>query len=63
MWSSGNSFASKERGLRFKSQTGQIGHSVAKDLPPQQSFFKKSYVARRLNDAERGPANLSHASA
>ena len=28
-WSSGNAFVSEAGGLRFKSQTGQIGQSVA----------------------------------
>ena len=33
------------RGMRFKYQAGQIGHSVANGLPPRRHFFEKSYVA------------------
>ena len=32
-WSSGNAFVSGAGGLRFKSQAGQIGHSVANSSP------------------------------
>ena len=62
-WSSGNVLVFEAGGLRFKSRVGQIGHSVAHDLPPLQHFFEKSCVAPRCNDAEMGPASSSHASA
>ena len=45
-WLSGNAFVFGERSLTFKSQDGQIGHSVANDLPPLQHFFERSRVAR-----------------
>ena len=45
-WSSGNAFVSGAEGLRFKSQAGQIGLSVANGLPPLRQFFKWSCVAR-----------------
>ena len=32
-WSSGNAFISGAGGLRFKSQAGQIGHSVVNSSP------------------------------
>ena len=41
-WSSGNAFVSGAGGLKFKSLTGQIGHSVANDSPPLRYFFKSS---------------------
>ena len=61
-WSSGNAFISGAGGLRFKSRTGQIGHSVANGSPPLRHFFEWSCVAGR-NDAEMGPANSLHAPA
>ena len=45
-WSSGNAFVSGAGGLRFKSQAGQIGHSIANGSPPLRHFFKRSCVAR-----------------
>ena len=45
-WSSGNAFVSGAGDLRFKSQAGQIGHSVANGSPPLRHFFKRSCVAR-----------------
>ena len=45
-WSSGNAFVSGVGGLRFKSQAGQIGHSVANGSPPLRHFFERSCVAR-----------------
>ena len=39
-------FVSEAGGMRFKSQAGQIGHSVANDLPPLQHFFEMNCVAR-----------------
>ena len=45
-WSSGNAFVSGAGGLRFKSQAGQIGHSVANGSPPLRHFFERSCVAR-----------------
>ena len=50
-WPSGNAFVSGAEGLRFKSRVGQIGHSVANDLPPLRHFFK-SAVLLGCNDAE-----------
>ena len=44
-WSSGNAFISGAGGLRFKSRTGQIGHSVANGSPPLRHFFEWSCVA------------------
>ena len=45
-WSSGNAFVSGAGGLRFKSRTVQIGHSVANGSPPLRHFFEWSCVAR-----------------
>ena len=44
--SSGNAFVSGAGGLRFKSQAGQIGHSVANGSPPLRHFFERSCVTR-----------------
>ena len=44
--SSGNAYVSGAGGLRFKSRAGQIEHSVANALPPQQHFFESTCVAR-----------------
>ena len=46
IYSSGNAFVSGAGGLRFKTQAGQIEHSVANDSPSLQHFFEKSCVAR-----------------
>ena len=64
-WSSGNAFVSGAGGLRFKSQNGQIGHSVANGSPPLRHFFERSCVAREQisKDAEMGPANSLEISA
>ena len=48
-WSSGNVFVAGAVGRRFKSQAGQIGHSVANGSPPLQNFFVKSCVALEQN--------------
>ena len=45
-WSSGNAPEPGLGGLSFKSQTGQIEHSVANGSPPLQHFFEWSFVAR-----------------
>ena len=47
-WSSGNAFVPGTIGLRFKSQTGQIGHSVANDSPPLRHFYERSCIAQAL---------------
>ena len=62
-WSTGNAFVTGAGGLRFKSQAGQIGHSVSNGSPPLRHLFERSCVARRRNDAEIGPANSLYASA
>ena len=49
-------FVSGLGGLRFKSQAGQIEHSVANSLPQLQHFLKRICVACRRNDSEMGPA-------
>ena len=43
-WSSGNALISGAGGLRFKSWTGQIGHSVANGSPPLQHLLERSCV-------------------
>ena len=40
-WSSGNAFVSGAGGLRIKSRTGQIEHSVANGSPPLLTFLQK----------------------
>ena len=45
-------------GLRFKSRTGEIGHSAANGSPPLRHFFERSCVARH-NDAAMGLANFT----
>ena len=62
-WLSGNKFVFGAGGLRFKSQAGQIEHSVANGSPSLRHFFKKSCVGvlPGHNDAEIGPANSLHA--
>ena len=45
-WWSGNAFVSGAGDLRFKSQAGQIEHSVASSSPLLQHFLEKSCVAR-----------------
>ena len=45
-WSSGNAFDSEAGGLRFESQGGQTGHSVANGSPPLPHFFERSCIAR-----------------
>ena len=57
IWTSNNAFVSRAESLWFKSQNGQIEHSVATSLPPLRHFFERSYAARRCNDAEIGPVN------
>ena len=59
--SSCNAIISGAGGLRFKSQPGQIGHSVVNSL--LRRFFEKSFVFYRRVDAEMGFANSVHASA
>ena len=72
----GNAFVSGAGGLRFKSQAGQIGHSVANGSPPLRKsdtvlptarhrcdISSKEAVLPGRNDAEMGPANSLHASA
>ena len=53
-WLSGNAFISGAGDLRFESQTGQIGRSVANGSPPYLHFFERSCVARAffLNEKE-----------
>ena len=41
---SGNTFVFGAAYQRFKSRTGHIRHSVAKDLPPLQHLFKRNCV-------------------
>ena len=64
-WSSGNHFASKAGGLRFKSWAGQIRRSVANSSPPLQHFFERSWVvqAQWCGLVEIDPENSLHASA
>ena len=45
-WSSGNVFIFGAGGLRFKSWTGQIEHSVANSSPLLRHFFIRSCVAQ-----------------
>ena len=59
----GNAFASGAEGPRFKSRAGPIVHSAANGSPPLRPFFERSFVARRRNDAEMGPANSLRGSA
>ena len=48
-------------GLRFKSRTGQIGHSVANGLPCHCcNISLKVAVLPGRNDAEMGPASWLH---
>ena len=61
--SSGNAYVSGAGGLSFKAWAGQIGHSVANSSPPLRHFFQRRCVARKRNDADKGPANLVEASA
>ena len=61
-WTSGNALVSAAGGLRFKSRTGQIGHSVTNGSPPLRHSLKGAVLPGR-NDAEMGPANSLHASA
>ena len=49
-------FVSGTEGLRFKSLTGQIKHSVANGLPPLRHSSNKAVLGGR-NDAEMGPVN------
>ena len=44
--SSGNTFVSGARGVRFKSQAGQIGQSVASGSAPLRHFFGRSCAVR-----------------
>ena len=60
-WSSGNALVSGVGGLRFKSRTGQIGHSVTNGSPPLR-YSSKGAVLPGRNDAEMGPANSLHSS-
>ena len=53
-WSSGNAFVSRAEGLRFKSRTGQIGHSVANGWPLLQ-YFSKGTVLFRRNERRWAP--------
>ena len=46
IWWSGNAFVTGAGDLRFKSQAGQIEHSVANGSPPLRHFFERSCVAR-----------------
>ena len=41
-----NAFVSGAESQRFKSQAGQVGHSVANGSPPLRHFFERSCVAR-----------------
>ena len=43
-WSSGNTFLSGERSLRFKARASQIEHIFANGLQLMQHFFEKSCV-------------------
>ena len=47
--SSGNAFVSETRDLKFESQAGQIGDSVAKSSPPLPHFFEKSCGPGTMN--------------
>ena len=47
-WSSGNAFVSGVGGLRFKSRTGQIEHSVTNDLPPLRHSSKRAVLPRAM---------------
>ena len=51
-WSSYNAFVSAAKGLRFKSQAGQIEHSDANGSPQRRHFFQKSCVAYKRIEAE-----------
>ena len=57
-----NALVSGEGGLRFKSRTSQIGHSVTNGSPPLRLSSKEAVLPGR-NDAEMGPANSLYASA
>ena len=61
-WSSSNAFVSGAGSLRFKSRSGQIGHSVANGLN-RRKISSKGAALPGCNDAEMGPANSLHASA
>ena len=61
-WSNDNAFVSGTGGLRFKSRTSQIRHSVVNGLPPLRHFFERSCVARRCTDAKVSLVNSLHAS-
>ena len=54
-WSSGNALVSESEGLRFKCQTGQIGHIVANRSPPLWHLFESSFAgwAQWLVDGPR----------
>ena len=45
-WSSGYALVSRVGELRFKSQAGQLRHSVANGSPPLPHFFETNSVAR-----------------
>ena len=45
-WSSGKTFVSEAKGMRFKFRVGLIEHSVANGSPPLQHFFERSCIAR-----------------
>ena len=55
-------FTSGAGGLRFKSQAGQIEHSIA-TASHRCDITSNGAVLSGRNNAEMGPANLIHASA
>ena len=62
VWSNGNAFVSGAGGMRFKSQAGQMGHSVA-NTHPRCNISSKRAVLPERNDAKVDRANSLHASA
>ena len=61
-WSSGNTFVSEAKGLRFKSRTVQIGLNVANGSPPLRQFYQRSCIVRAQWRAD-GPENSLHTAA
>ena len=60
-WSSGNAFVPGAKGLRFKSQAGQI-EQVLPTARHRCDISSKGAVVLGRDDMEMGPANSLHAS-
>ena len=56
-WSSRKAFTRGAGGLRFKSQAGQIKHSVVNGSPSLQHFFERKCVAQAQSRGN-GPRQL-----